>query len=111
MPGAAATSLRLAYPDQPVDRSELLGAVLTAFQRRYGRWLGAHGRLPGTGLDEEYLAACATVGSRVTVSRPQDRFTGRAVGVDGEGQLLVDDGTVRHEVSAADIGHVHADAL
>ncbi|GAA2523923.1 biotin--[acetyl-CoA-carboxylase] ligase [Pilimelia columellifera] len=104
--GVAATSLRLAgHPD--ADRAPLLRAYLRSFADWYGRWRAAAGDPEASGLREAYLRACSTIGSTVRVTLPAaGDLTGLAVGVDGDGRLLVatDDGIT--PVAAGDVTHV-----
>jgi BirA family biotin operon repressor/biotin-[acetyl-CoA-carboxylase] ligase len=102
LPVDAASSLELAGAG-PVDRSRLLTAVLDAFTARYDGWVGAAGR----GLRAPYAAACSTIGREVRVELPTGApLLGRAVDVDEEGRLLVDDGTRVHALGAGDVVHV-----
>ena len=65
---------------RPVDRGALLGALLAALERWYGRL----GEVPAA-----YRAACATIGQVVRVSLPAGDLIGLAEGVDDDGRLLV----------------------
>jgi BirA family biotin operon repressor/biotin-[acetyl-CoA-carboxylase] ligase len=79
-----------------VDRDELLVALLTALDRRYGRW---------DEVTAEYRARCSTVGRRVRVEAAGgDPFEGEAVGVTDEGHLVVGD----RVVAAGDVHHLRA---
>lgn len=80
---AAATHLS-AVAGRPVDRGELLVAALTGLDRLYGHW---------DQLSELYRAKCATVGRDVVVrlAGGAPALSGRAVGVDENGRLLVRD--------------------
>jgi BirA family transcriptional regulator, biotin operon repressor / biotin---[acetyl-CoA-carboxylase] ligase len=90
------------------DRTELLGAILREFERRYLAW-----RATGQGdalarLREEYLSLSETVGQQVRVQLPGDReLAGVAAGLDRTGQLLVEPpGGAAVAVSAGDVIHV-----
>lgn len=49
---------------------------------------------------------CVTIGREVTAHLPDGaRLTGRAVSLDADGRLIIDDG-VRHSVSAGDVVHL-----
>lgn len=94
---AGAVSLRDAGSG-PVDRGELLAAVLSGVEARYGDWDAVAG---------EYRAACATVGRRVRVEQAGATLVGRADTLDADGRLvLVDDTGRRVAVAAGDIVHV-----
>jgi BirA family biotin operon repressor/biotin-[acetyl-CoA-carboxylase] ligase len=102
LPVETATSLALAGADAP-DRTALLLAVLRVFGRRFDDWL-AEG---AAGVREAYVAACSTLGQEVRVALPEGRtLEGRAVDVDRDGRLLVDDGTDVHALGAGDVVHV-----
>jgi BirA family biotin operon repressor/biotin-[acetyl-CoA-carboxylase] ligase len=101
LPVASATSLAL--EGAQVDRSVLLAGVLTAFADRYATWRAASGRGPRSA----YAEACTTIGRHVRVELPDGRsLRGRAVDVDAEGRLLVDDGTRVQALGAGDVVHV-----
>ena len=102
LPVDTATSLALEGAASR-DLGELLAAVLTAFSARYDAWRAG----PGEPLRSSYLEACSTVGKRVQVSLPAGgTLEGRAVDVDTEGRLRVDDGTRVHVLGAGDVVHV-----
>jgi BirA family biotin operon repressor/biotin-[acetyl-CoA-carboxylase] ligase len=102
LPVPTATSLELAGAPR-VDRSALLVAVLTAFSDLYGGWVGAAGR----GLRASYARSCSTIGRDVRVDLPGGvPLHGRAVDVDEDGRLLVDDGSRVHALGAGDVVHV-----
>jgi BirA family transcriptional regulator, biotin operon repressor / biotin---[acetyl-CoA-carboxylase] ligase len=85
---------------RPFGRDDLLGGLLDAVDRRYGRW---------DVLAADYAASCATVGRRVRVDGLSGTsLTGTAEGVDDRGQLIVAvDGRVAPvAVSAADVVHL-----
>jgi BirA family biotin operon repressor/biotin-[acetyl-CoA-carboxylase] ligase len=102
LPVETATSLALAGAGS-LDRTALLDGVLRAFADRFGPWCEAG----GGGLRPAYLAACSTLGRDVRVELPSgDALHGRAVDVDEEGRLRVDDGTRVHVLGAGDVVHV-----
>jgi BirA family transcriptional regulator, biotin operon repressor / biotin---[acetyl-CoA-carboxylase] ligase len=91
------------------DRGAILAAVLREFERWYRCWTS--GPQPGdasaSGLRAEYLEYCATVGKDVRVELPGGSvLTGRAIGVDGVGRLLVSTIDGVNAVSAGDVVHV-----
>jgi BirA family transcriptional regulator, biotin operon repressor / biotin---[acetyl-CoA-carboxylase] ligase len=107
LPGGASSLWLQGVPDP--DRQGLLVAVLAEFERWYLRWSKARppGDPAGTGLRDEYLRSCCTVGRDVRVELPGGAvLAGRATDVDDAGRLLVagPDGTER--VSAGDVIHV-----
>lgn len=109
VPAATATSLQESGAG-PSDRNFLLAEILRQLERRYQAWRATGpGDAVASGLREEYLALCATVGRAVSVQLPGDRLlTGTATGVDGAGQLLVSPGPAAADVavSAGDVIHV-----
>jgi BirA family transcriptional regulator, biotin operon repressor / biotin---[acetyl-CoA-carboxylase] ligase len=105
LPVPTATSLALAGAAS-TDRSALLRSVLEAFARRYDEWCGC----AGGGLRPSYVRACGTLGRQVRVALPAGgALVGRAVDVDEEGRLLVDDGSRVHVLGAGDVVHVRPD--
>ena len=91
------------------DLTCLLAAILRELEARYRRWCEAGpGEVDASGLREEYLSLCDTLGRAVLVQLPGDReLAGLAVDVDGAGQLMVR--PRRGElvaVSAGDVIHV-----
>lgn len=102
LPVPTATSLALAGATS-TDRSALLRAVLEAFARRYDAWCAS----AGGGVRPSYVRACGTLGREVRVALPAGGcLVGRAVDVDEEGRLLVDDGSRVHVLGAGDVVHV-----
>jgi BirA family biotin operon repressor/biotin-[acetyl-CoA-carboxylase] ligase len=106
LPVGTATSLTLAGAEHP-DRGALLLALLAAFARRFDGWSGQG----GAGVRAPYAAVCSTLGREVRVALPEGRtLQGRAVDVDDDGRLLVDDGTRVHALGAGDVVHVRPTA-
>ena len=106
LPVPTATSLALAGAAS-LDRTALLVAVLDAFTARYDAWLAA----AGGGLPAPYTQACSTLGGRCGwTCRREGCLLGRAVGVDEEGRLRVDDGLRVHVLGAGDVVHVRPGA-
>jgi BirA family biotin operon repressor/biotin-[acetyl-CoA-carboxylase] ligase len=102
LPVGTATSLSLAGA-AAVDRSTLLLSVLDAFSTLYDGWVGDAGR----GLRPSYVRLCSTLGRDVRVELPGARsLCGKAVDVDHDGRLLVDDGTRVRALGAGDVVHV-----
>ncbi|MHB9859498.1 biotin--[acetyl-CoA-carboxylase] ligase [Streptomyces sp. YIM S03343] len=90
------------------DRDPLLRAVLRALEDWYTRWLAADGDPTTSGLQETYVAGCATLGRTVRAELPGDRaLVGEAVAIDGDGRLvLVTEEGAREAVGAGDIVHL-----
>jgi BirA family transcriptional regulator, biotin operon repressor / biotin---[acetyl-CoA-carboxylase] ligase len=110
LPVASATSLERCGAGE-TDRTNLLAAILEEIEHWYLRWREAgHGDAEAAGLRKEYLSLSATVGQNVRVQLPGDRvLTGRAAGVDGAGQLLVENADADLvAVSAGDVIHVRS---
>ena len=108
LPTATATSLERGGAVR-TDRTELLAEILRQLEHWYLRWRETgSGDAAGSGLRQEYLSLCATLGRVVRVELPGDReLTGTAVDVDGAGQLLIRrDGGDVVAVSAGDVIHV-----
>jgi len=102
LPVDTATSLRLAGAG-PVDRSALLVAVLARFSHWYDAWSASR----GGGVRPSYREACSTIGREVRVELPDGGpLRGRAVDVDDDGRLLVDDGHTVRPLGAGDVVHV-----
>jgi BirA family biotin operon repressor/biotin-[acetyl-CoA-carboxylase] ligase len=109
LPVPTATSLAL-EAIRELDRAAILGNLLASFEVRYRDWQAAEGDAEASGLAAAYRGACATIGSEVTVERPAEAIRGDAVGVDGDGRLLVrpTDGTAEVAIAAGDVTHVRA---
>jgi BirA family transcriptional regulator, biotin operon repressor / biotin---[acetyl-CoA-carboxylase] ligase len=109
LPVPTAGSLALAGA-VTTDRDPLLRAVLRALEDWYGRWRRAGGDPAVSGLQETYVAGCATLGRKVRAELPGDRsIVGEAVAVDGDGRLvLATVEGVQEPVGAGDIVHLRA---
>ncbi len=83
----------------PVDRDEVLAALLRELETRYGRW---------DTVAAEYRRRCATIHREVRVEMTDETFTGVATDVNDDGHLLVDVGVCLRTVSAADVVHLRA---
>ena len=104
------TSLALAA-GTPVDRSAVLLGLLRAFERRYLRWSEVLGDPVSSGLAQDYLAWCGTVGSTVTVTMPDgSTVEGRAEAVDWDGRLVVRTAAGVLELASGDVMHVRGRA-
>jgi len=103
-----ATSLWLEHATG-LDRGALLAELLGEFESRYQAWRRADppGDPETSGLQRAYLDLSATIGRDVRVERPGGRVTtGRAVGLDPDGQLIVETPGGREAVSAGDVRHL-----
>ncbi|WLQ41053.1 biotin--[acetyl-CoA-carboxylase] ligase [Streptomyces laculatispora] len=107
LPAPAAASLALAGAVS-TDRETLLRGVLRSLEQWYGKWRAADGDAAASGLQEAYVAGCATLGRTVRAQLPGDRtLTGEAVAIDGDGRLVLSTGDgLQEPVSAGDIVHL-----
>jgi len=78
-----------------IDRDQLLDAVLAGLAA-----------IDDDTLDREYRARLATLGREVRVELPNEVFTGTAVDVDPDGQLVVQVDGVPRRVGAGDVVHL-----
>ena len=101
-----ATSLAL-VTGATVDRGPVLLGFLRAFADRYRRWTETLGDPVASGLAADYLAWCATVGRRVTVTMPDgSQLDGTAESVDWDGRLVVRTGEGAVALAAGDVTHL-----
>jgi len=106
--GAGRASLAPA-PGGPGLRERLLAELLAGLSRRYLAWRdqAAPGDANASGLRQEYLRLCATLGREVTVTMPgAEVITGTATGVDWAGRLAVRTAHGLATVTAGDVVHV-----
>jgi len=90
-----------------VDRGPVLLAFLRAVERRYRRWTAALGDPVASGLAQDYLSWCSTVGTTVVVSLPDgSTLEGVAEAVDWDGRLVVATPEGRVELASGDVRHV-----
>lgn len=109
LPVPTATSLAIAgaQPDATLpDRA--LAAYLTALQSLVHRFRDARGDAQASGIRDEVVARCSTIGRQVRVELPAgSALHGTAVGIDHEGRLEVrDESNTVHAVAAGDIIHL-----
>ncbi|MEW2632268.1 biotin--[acetyl-CoA-carboxylase] ligase [Streptomyces sp. NPDC048389] len=90
------------------DRDPLLRAVLRSLEKWYTDWRTVVGDPAACGLQEAYVAGCATLGRQVRAELPGGTaVTGEAVALDGDGRLVLATGSgERQPVSAGDIVHL-----
>jgi BirA family biotin operon repressor/biotin-[acetyl-CoA-carboxylase] ligase len=94
---------------RPDLRTRVLVAVLTALSDRYLAWSDqfSPGDAEASGLRQEYLGWCGTLGREVTVTLPGGKtITGTAGGVDWAGRLEVGTAGGTVPVSAGDVVHL-----
>jgi BirA family transcriptional regulator, biotin operon repressor / biotin---[acetyl-CoA-carboxylase] ligase len=90
-------------------RARVLVAVLAAMSDRYLAWRDqfSPGDAEASGLRQEYLGRCATLGREVTVTLPGGKsIAGTAAGVDWAGRLEVSTANGVVPVSAGDVVHL-----
>ena len=91
----------------PVDRASVLLAFLRTFERRYSRWVQVLGDPVSSGLAQDYLAWCSTVGTTVTVTLPDgSTLEGVAEAVDWDGRLVLRTRAGVVELASGDVRHV-----
>jgi BirA family biotin operon repressor/biotin-[acetyl-CoA-carboxylase] ligase len=91
----------------PIDRAAVLLGFLRAFEHRYSRWVQALGDPVSSGLAQDYLAWCSTVGTTVTVTMPDgSALEGVAEAVDWDGRLVVRTAAGVVELASGDVQHV-----
>ena len=90
-----------------VDRVPVLVGFLRAVERRYRRWTEHLGDPVSSGLAQDYLSWCSTVGATVTVDLPDgSTLEGVAEAVDWDGRLVVATAAGRVELATGDVRHV-----
>jgi BirA family biotin operon repressor/biotin-[acetyl-CoA-carboxylase] ligase len=90
-----------------VDRGPVLLAFLRALEERYRRWTEVAGDPVASGLAQDYLRWCSTVGTTVSVALPDgSTIDGVARAVDWDGRLVVDTAAGPVELASGDVRHV-----
>ena len=106
LPAAHATSLVLENA-KAADRDTVLRALLRELERWYTDWTVTGGDPMASGLLSAYAASCATIGRRVRVEVPGGpAVIGEAVGLDGDGRLLVRTAEGERAFGAGDVVHL-----
>ena len=90
-----------------VDRMPVLLGFLRAVEMRYRRWTEHLGDPVASGLAQDYLAWCSTVGRTVAVDLPDgSTLEGVAEAVDWDGRLVVATAQGTVELATGDVRHV-----
>ena len=90
-----------------VDRGPVLLAFLRALEERYRRWTEVAGDPVASGLAQDYLRWCSTVGTTVSVALPDgSTIDGVARAVDWDGRLVVATAAGPVELASGDVRHV-----
>ena len=90
-----------------VDRAPVLVGFLRAVERRYRTWTEHLGDPVASGLAQDYLTWCSTVGAAVAVDLPDgSTLEGVAEAVDWDGRLIVVTAQGRTELATGDVRHV-----
>ena len=106
LPRPDATSLLLSGAPE-VDRAALLAGVLTGFLDLVHGWIAVGGDVDACGLRQAYRHACDTLGRSVQVLLPGGaEVRGRAVDVDPNGALMVENLDGDHVFAAGDVLHL-----
>lgn len=106
LPADGATSLALCGAEQ-LDRTVLLGEILTRLDARCAEWTAAGGDAAACGLAAAYRAACGTLGRPVRVMLASgESLEADARDVDGSGRLIVRTAAGDRAISAGDVEHV-----
>lgn len=81
-----------------VRRSSLIGAIMPAFEVYYEKFIRT---CDMSGLMDDYNARLANKDKKVRVLKPDGDYTGTALGIDKEGELLVEteDGQIHRVIS------------
>lgn len=105
LPVPTATSTRLEGSD--ADATAITAAVLRSLETWFTRWDAAPLIDDGSSLADEYRRRCGTIGRAVCVRRSAgEPVTGRALGVDAGGGLVVDTPSGERTFVAGDVEHL-----
>jgi BirA family biotin operon repressor/biotin-[acetyl-CoA-carboxylase] ligase len=103
LPVPTATSLALLVGEQVPARTDLIVAVLARLEAVLTAWRDPR----GTGVTDDYLARCTTIGRDVQVQLAAERSVyGQATGLDAEGCLIVRTASGPVILGAGDVVHV-----
>jgi BirA family biotin operon repressor/biotin-[acetyl-CoA-carboxylase] ligase len=106
LPASHATSLVLEGA-KVADRDPILRMMLREIERWYSDWTATGGDPMASGLASAYAASCATFGRRVRVELPNGTSAeGEAVGLDGDGRLVVRTADGDEIFGAGDVVHL-----
>lgn len=108
LPTLTSTSLLLVTRSAP-DPDAVLAGYLSELSALYGAFVRAGGDPADSGLLAEVTALCSTLGSPVRIELPGGQeLLGTAVGIDGQGRLLVQDHDTDElrSVAAGDVTHL-----
>uniref|UniRef100_UPI0031DAD3BE biotin--[acetyl-CoA-carboxylase] ligase n=1 Tax=Saccharothrix mutabilis TaxID=33921 RepID=UPI0031DAD3BE len=95
------------HADRPLDRTEVATTLLDELAHLERAWRDAQGDPHASGLYDEYVRECSTLGRRVRVDLSEGQLSGTAQDLEVDGTLLVrDDHGVDHPVSAGDVVHL-----
>lgn len=108
--GLAATATTVAeLVGRDVSVDEVLGAWLSAMERRYATLVGGGGMATTAAAHRE---ACSTIGRTVAVELHDRVVEGRAVDIDADGHLVVVDVTgAPHDFAVGDVVHLRPAAM
>lgn len=100
------TATSLALEGVVADRAVVLRDLLTGLAASLAALEATGGDAVAAGIHAAYTARCATLGREVTVTRPHDVLTGRAVRIDPRAGLVVATTAGETTVLAGDITHL-----
>ncbi len=109
-PVPTATSLVIEGASVELDRAALLAALVAGVLARWRQLLAASSAVR-SGLRDEYLECCSTLGRRVQVKRlGVDDLSGKAVDIDPDGHLVVEGSPTgaRVAVTVGDVLHLRS---
>jgi BirA family biotin operon repressor/biotin-[acetyl-CoA-carboxylase] ligase len=96
--GRRATSLALEI-GRPVDRIKLFSSIMTSMESAYGDVRSGD----FSGLLKDWNARCTMFGHQVTVAQNDGGISGKAVGLNADGGLILETATGRRTIYAGDI--------
>ena len=106
LPVPNATSLLLATGAAP-DRTELLIALLNTLLETYAEWAPDAGAPRTQALRTAYTSACSTLQRTIRADLPGGTsVTGRAIGIDDSGRLIVASAHGNQAIGAGDVVHI-----